>query len=121
MRITYVEWPRERETEERLEGGGASWPCPFSAGGTLLLDPEDEETLLRPAPAPAPPSISQLAPPAGGKRGPPIGDGEQGGLYFSRSRESGVLPIGVGGADGDRRRKRRSRRAPEYSGPMGLL
>ena len=88
-RITYVEWPRERETEERLEGGGASWPCPFSAGRTLLLDPEDEQTLLRPAPAPAPaptpapPSISQLAPPAGGKRGPPIGDGEQGGASIS--------------------------------------
>ena len=66
-RITYVEWPRERETEDRLEGGGASWPCPFSAGGTLLLNPEEEGTLLRPAPAP--PSISRLAPPAGGSEG----------------------------------------------------
>jgi hypothetical protein len=66
-RITYVEGPRERETEARLEGGGASWPCPFSAGGSLLLDPEDEETLLRPAPAP--PSISRLAPPARGSEG----------------------------------------------------
>jgi hypothetical protein len=66
-RITYVEWPREREAEDRLEGGGASWPCPFSAGGTLLLNPEEEGTLLRPAPAP--PSISRLAPPAGGSEG----------------------------------------------------
>lgn len=96
-----VEGPRERETEDRLEGSGASWPCPFSAGGTLLLDPEDEDTLLRPAPAPAPPSISRPGsrrPPVGSEglrsatalvRGGAGGGGEREGGYFSRSRESG--------------------------------
>lgn len=55
-------------------------------------------------------------------RGDAGGGGERGALYFSRSRESGALPIG--GGSGDRRRPETGAKVAacaEYSGPMGIF
>ncbi|GJM92032.1 hypothetical protein PR202_ga08459 [Eleusine coracana subsp. coracana] len=57
------------ETEDLLKAA-PSWPCPFSAAyEALLLELMDEETLLRPEPWPAPPSISDRRPLPKGSKG----------------------------------------------------
>jgi len=66
---TYGDLAREMEAEDLLEAA-PSWPWPFSAGGSLLLEAAAEDMVLRPGPpcpaAPAPPSI---LPPRAAHRG----------------------------------------------------
>ena len=67
---TYGELAREMEAEDLLEAP-PSWPWPFSAGGSLLLEAAAEEMLLRPgslcSAGPAPPSILPPCVAHGGK------------------------------------------------------
>jgi hypothetical protein len=117
--ITYVELPREMDTEDLLEAAAAaaSWPWPFSAGGSLLLEAEAEEMLLRApcpaAPAPAPPSISVPNP-----RAPPtVGGGWKRGRGPALRSATALIRTG-----GGRRRRRRAVPPPpnrELSHEMG--
>ena len=67
---TYGELAREMEAEDLLEAP-PSWPWPFSAGGSLLLEAAAEEMLLRPGSLcsadPVPPSILPPRDAHGGK------------------------------------------------------
>ena len=110
---TYGELAREMEAEDLLEAA-PSWPWPFSAGGSLLLEAAAEDMVLRPGPpcpaAPAPPSI---LPPRAAHRGKARGLRSATALIRRRGAGGGVR-VGGGRAERARRgleaRARRSRR-----------
>jgi len=111
---TYGELAREMEAEDLLEAA-PSWPWPFSAGGSLLLEAAAEDMVLRPGPpcpaAPAPPSI---LPPRAAHRGKARGlrsatalirrRGAGGGVRVPASSPESGAPTGWGPGEWGRRR-----------------